>query len=411
MINYIKSYQASKPQQHPVGMTVQYPNGSNLALSNSPADWISPNGSLDTPPVATGSKVIIADTDHLCGICGNRQWVWKSFTRGENPIFMDVYDFATSSRGAYLAPTGNEVTIRSNLGYTRSYALRINLAAMTPQPSLCSSGFCLAKATASAPEYLAYLPSGGSINMNLSATSATLNVEWFNPSTGTTTRGGTVNGGATRSLTAPFSGDAVLYLTTEALPTFADVPPSHPYFNDIEILYASNLTGGCNTTPLKYCPDQLMDRAQSAVFLMRGTFGAGYSPSPNQYLFQDDWSQGTWARDWAESMREAGLTAGCQSSPLKYCPWVVLPREQVVVFALRMKYGHSYTPPAASGTVFADLKDPNYYATAWAEKAYADGLIQNCGTSGGKPLFCPKGLVTRGLGAYIIVRAKNLSMP
>jgi hypothetical protein len=61
--------------------------------------------------------------------------------------------------------------------------------------------------------------------------------------------------------------------------------------------------------------------------------------------------------------------------------------------------------------VFADLTDPNYYATPWAEKAYADGLIQECGTSGGKPLFCPKELVTRGLGAYIIVRAKNLTMP
>jgi acetyl-CoA carboxylase carboxyltransferase component len=61
--------------------------------------------------------------------------------------------------------------------------------------------------------------------------------------------------------------------------------------------------------------------------------------------------------------------------------------------------------------VFADLTDPNYYATAWAEKAYADGLITNCGTLNGKPKFCPTVLVTRGLGAYVIVRAKNLSMP
>ncbi len=193
--------------------------------------------------------------------------------------------------------------------------------------------------------------------------------------------------------------------------TFVDVPPSHPYFNDIETLYANGLTGGCNTNPLRYCPDQNLDRAQSAVFMMRGTFGSGYSPKPNGYLFQDDWSKGTWARDWTEAMREVGMTAGCKSSPLLYCPWVQLPREQVVVFALRMKYGNSYLPPAASGAVFADLTNPGYYATAWAEKAYADGLIQNCGTSGGKPLFCPKEMVSRGLGAYIIVRAKNLSMP
>ena len=217
LINYIKSYEAAKPKQHPVGMTVEYPGGNNQDLYNSPADWISLAGNginIDTytPPAATGNKVILADTDHLCGICGNRQWVWKSFTRGENPIFMDVYDPATTSRGAYLPPTGNEVDIRNNLGYTRSYASRINLAAMTPQPSLCSSGFCLAKATGSAAEYLVYLPGGGSVNVNLSSTQGTLAVEWLNPTTGVKTAGNTVNGGATRTLTAPFSGDAVLYL-------------------------------------------------------------------------------------------------------------------------------------------------------------------------------------------------------
>jgi hypothetical protein len=57
------------------------------------------------------------------------------------------------------------------------------------------------------------------------------------------------------------------------------------------------------------------------------------------------------------------------------------------------------------------MTDPGYYATAWAEKAYADHLIADCGLSGSKPKFCPSGLVSRGLAAYIIVRAKNLSMP
>jgi hypothetical protein len=61
--------------------------------------------------------------------------------------------------------------------------------------------------------------------------------------------------------------------------------------------------------------------------------------------------------------------------------------------------------------LFADLTDVNYYATSWAEQAYKDGLIPNCGMSGGKPKICSKALVSRGLGAYMIVRAKNLTMP
>ncbi len=44
MINFIRSIEASRPMKHPIGMTFQYPWGSNGALFGSPADWISPNG-------------------------------------------------------------------------------------------------------------------------------------------------------------------------------------------------------------------------------------------------------------------------------------------------------------------------------------------------------------------------------
>jgi hypothetical protein len=208
----------------------------------------------------------------------------------------------------------------------------------------------------------------------------------------------------------PYTGDeSYSIVKTQA---FADVSFSNPYYDDIEILYANNMTGGCQTAPFKFCPDQIMNRAQSAVFMMRATFGPGYVPRPVAYRFQDtDWSKGAWARPWAEAMREANMTGGCKTTPLLYCPWAPLPREQVAIFALKMKYGENYRPPAATGAVFADMANPGYYATAWAEQAYADGLIQPCGTSSGKPKICPKDPVSRGLAAYIIVRARNLSMP
>jgi hypothetical protein len=196
-------------------------------------------------------------------------------------------------------------------------------------------------------------------------------------------------------------------------PSFTDVPMSHPYFSDIEILYANGLTAGCMTTPLKFCPDQTMDRAQSAVFMLRGSLGVGYEPPTSLvHRFKDNWTPGPWAEKWAEGMFNAGLTAGCTTSgPLKFCPWEQMPREQAVIFGLRLKYGNAYTPPPATGTLFADMTDTSYYATKWAEQAYTDGLIPSCGMSGGKPKFCPRELVTRGLGGYIIVRAKDLSMP
>jgi len=195
--------------------------------------------------------------------------------------------------------------------------------------------------------------------------------------------------------------------------TFSDVPNSHPYYEDIEILYANGLTAGCVTSPPKFCPDQIMDRAQSAVFMLRGSLGVSYEPPAVAiHIFADNWAPGPWAEKWAEGMYLEGLTAGCTASGfLKFCPWDLTPREQAAIFGLRLKYGNHYSPPPATGALFADMTNTSYYATKWAEQAYIDGLIPACGTSGGKPMFCPMDLVSRGLGAYIIVRAKNLSMP
>lgn len=195
--------------------------------------------------------------------------------------------------------------------------------------------------------------------------------------------------------------------------TFVDVPETHPYYDDIEILYANGLTAGCSAAPLLFCPETIMDRAQSAVFMLRGNFGVGYVPPDPPYnnVFLDNWSPGTWAQKWAQGMLQEGLTAGCSTTSLLYCPWEQMPRLQAAVFGMRLQEGNAYVPPPATGMVFADITDPNLWYAKWAETAYANGLLPSCGASGGMPLFCPNELLSRGLGAYMIVRAKNLTMP
>lgn len=213
MINFIKSYEAGKPKQHPVGMTAEWPGGDNAELFASPADWVSLNGNIDNPLPADGSKVILADTDHICGICGNLSWVWKSFLRGENPIFMDQYDDSYKlDGGGYDMNNTNDVRLRTSLGYVRIYAERIDLANMLPHRELASTGYCLASPGVRRSEYLVFLPFGGTVTVNLSATSGLFAIEWFDPTNGSRSGGGTTSGGATRSFTAPFSGEAVLYL-------------------------------------------------------------------------------------------------------------------------------------------------------------------------------------------------------
>lgn len=217
MIELIRSYEAGLPAQHPIGMSVEYPDGDNDELFASSADWISINGHIDFPPEADGSKVLITDSDHICGICGSRVWVWKSFTLGHNPIFMDGYDGAGYGVGGegFDFDDPNWVSLRKNLGYTLSYARRMNLAAMVPRRDLASSGFALANPVAQGAEYLVYLPEGGEVEVDLSAAAGSLHVEWLDPSDGTRIMEPDVAGGAERSFTPPFSGDAVLYIYHE----------------------------------------------------------------------------------------------------------------------------------------------------------------------------------------------------
>ena len=239
MITYIKSYEAGKPKQHPVGMTVEQPGGDNSELTNSPADWISPNNQppqeeadagsvakgapaqnddyMSSPPVATGKKVIVSDTDHLWGLGGNSDWVWKSFLRGLNPIFLDP-DPHQLERRVDRVGLQNWESIRRAMGYTLTFAKRMDLAAMVPDPEIASSGYCLAH---DGEEYLVYVPADedGSVektvSVDLSAASAALAVEWFNPRTAETILAGTIRGDTIKEFTAPFPGDAVLYIRAQ----------------------------------------------------------------------------------------------------------------------------------------------------------------------------------------------------
>ncbi|MBL9136522.1 MAG: hypothetical protein JNK85_11665 [Verrucomicrobiales bacterium] len=227
VIHFVRVYESEKPKRHPIGMTFQHEGGSNQDLFNSPADWISPNpagGYREDPPVASGAKVILNDTDHLWGIGGNRAWVWKSFCRGLNVLFMDPYDDIKEGGGIYT--TGNVVKhkltpallneIRAALGHTRQWADRLPLKRMTPQSNLASSGYCLANLQRGAEEFLIYAPPGPAVSVDLSNVQGVVDVEWFDPGTGESRRVAEVSGGLRRELAAPFAGDAVLHLKRKA---------------------------------------------------------------------------------------------------------------------------------------------------------------------------------------------------
>jgi hypothetical protein len=213
-----------------------------------------------------------------------------------------------------------------------------------------------------------------------------------------------------------FNGiDSVLQVYVEINPsavpaTFTDVPCGYKYFNSVETLYHFGYTAGCNTNPLKFCPNDFLNRGAAAVFMLKGKFGGTYTPPPATHIFADDWSKIIWAEPWAEAMYKNGISAGCATSPLKYCPLNMLNRGDTAIFGLRLKYGTTYYPPPATH-IFGDNWIFITYAEPWAEQAYKEGIMPACGKINGKPSFCPEDLVTRGEGADVIVKAKNLKYP
>jgi len=147
-----------------------------------------------------------------------RPWVWKSFTRGLNTAFMDLYgatrigDKDVNTFGFVGDWVAQHDTVRKNMGYTRLLAERMNLATMAPHNDLASTQYCLAHP---GHEYLIYLPDGGEVTVDVSAVQGTLAVEWFNPRSGAVARGENASGGANRSFLSPLAHDAVLYLKAQ----------------------------------------------------------------------------------------------------------------------------------------------------------------------------------------------------
>jgi hypothetical protein len=178
LIRFIHDYEATKPKQHPVGMTSSPIN--NPELFASPADWISPRGGeyLNDPPDTAGAKVIIVDNDHIRPWDSDPAWVWKNLMRGNHFILMDAYmDFRMHSPAA---PDPKHDPTRRAMGLARRLSERIELAALTPQPELASTGYCLAQR---GKEYVVYQPEGGAA-FDVKIDAGAYEIEWIDCATG-----------------------------------------------------------------------------------------------------------------------------------------------------------------------------------------------------------------------------------
>jgi hypothetical protein len=71
-----------------------------------------------------------------------------------------------------------------------------------------------------------------------------------------------------------------------------------------------------------------------AVFLLRSKHGAGYQPPAATGIFADVALNDPSAA-WVEQLFAEGITAGCATNPLRYCPDHSVTRGPMAVFLVR----------------------------------------------------------------------------
>lgn len=185
--------------------------------------------------------------------------------------------------------------------------------------------------------------------------------------------------------------------------TFNDVPPSHPFYSDIEATVAAGVMEG--ETSLTFNPWGGLLRGYAAQIIERAAFGQFSSPAlPNPTHFTDVTSHVY--RNWIEDFAERGITNGCGFQA--YCPDVTIPRDQMAVFLVRAIDGVNNPPPTPSTQRFADVS-PSHPFYAYIDRLAALNITNGCGfNSSNQLIFCPTDGVSRGQAAALLKRAFNL---
>ena len=141
-------------------------------------------------------------------------------------------------------------------------------------------------------------------------------------------------------------------VTDTATSRFDDVDASEWWSTYAEELADRDITTGCKTDPLRYCPDDSVTRAQMATFFVRAFDLESASPAG----FTD--TGGNKHEANIDALAAAGITTGCKTGPLRYCPDQPVSRAQMATFLHRalLKQKEQMSEPAMT-ELSADVPD------------------------------------------------------
>jgi hypothetical protein len=128
------------------------------------------------------------------------------------------------------------------------------------------------------------------------------------------------------------------YTPPVATHTFADLPVAGKEWQEawVDQFYLEGITTGCGVSPLIYCPENSVTRAAMAVFILRAKYGSSYTPPAASHFFADLPVAGKeWMEPWVDELYREGITTGCGTGPLIYCPETAVKRQAMAAFIVR----------------------------------------------------------------------------
>lgn len=233
----IRAQEAGLTNRHLVWISAPYGTRvTNVAVYNSVAEVVSPSWLMPAvkadgttvsgavgekkgifyqkdPPVTSGSKIVVLDTDHLGAPCDwcDRSWVWKAFTRGYHVMLLeDNPDYPN-----------NRANVRRGINQTVNYSRKVRLVDMAPQSedqsTPCSTRYCLytsddpdpqpfAPAVPNGKQYLVFKPDSSASQVTIfSLPPGDYSGEWLNiQSDSVSTLAPFTHTGGNRILSSPY---------------------------------------------------------------------------------------------------------------------------------------------------------------------------------------------------------------
>ena len=188
---------------------------------------------------------------------------------------------------------------------------------------------------------------------------------------------------------------AALVANASAQDRYTDIAASVHTAN-IEELDEVGLFDGTECGARRFCPDDPVKRWAVAVWLVRAIDGEDPQPmSESRFADVDD---DEWWMPYAERLADLGVTMGCRTNPLSFCPNEAVSRAQMASFLVR-----AFRLKRAAPAGFTDTKGNHHESNI--DALSASGITLGCRTS---PLrFCPGASVSRGQMASFINRGLN----